>query len=73
VTMNDGDYMGHEAIIEKVLKYDPNADRMIIEKAYKYAQMAHNGQKRISGEPFIIHPVEVGNILTSIEMDTGIL
>lgn len=71
MTMNDGDYMGHEAIIEKVLKYDPNADRMIIEKAYKYAQMAHNGQKRISGEPFIIHPVEVGNILTSIEMDTA--
>ncbi|MEN6328537.1 MAG: RelA/SpoT family protein, partial [Syntrophomonas sp.] len=63
--------MGAETIIARVKKYDANANVALIEKAYQYAEKAHMGQKRISGEPYIIHPVEVALILTEIEMDTS--
>jgi len=63
--------MGPELIIERIKQYDPAANFELIEKAYYYAQKAHAGQKRISGEPYIVHPVEVALILTEIEMDTA--
>ncbi|MEN6460078.1 MAG: bifunctional (p)ppGpp synthetase/guanosine-3',5'-bis(diphosphate) 3'-pyrophosphohydrolase [Syntrophomonas sp.] len=63
--------MGAETIIARIKKYDANANVALIEKAYEYAETAHMGQKRISGEPYIIHPVEVALILTEIEMDTS--
>ena len=50
--------MGPELIIERIKQYDPFADVELIEKAFNLAQIAHSGQKRISGEPYI-HPVEV--------------
>ena len=58
-------------IIEKVKSYEPEADFEQIERAFHYALMAHAGQKRISGEPYIIHPVEVALIMTEIEADTA--
>jgi GTP pyrophosphokinase len=63
--------MGHERIIEELKKYDPDADIELIKKAYCFAQKAHSDQKRISGEPYIIHPLEVALILTGIEMDSA--
>ncbi|QGT99112.1 Guanosine-3',5'-bis(diphosphate) 3'-pyrophosphohydrolase [Candidatus Syntrophocurvum alkaliphilum] len=63
--------MGPDLITEQVKKYDPSADLDLIDRAYNYAKMAHLGQTRISGEPYIIHPVEVALILTEIEMDTA--
>jgi len=65
--------MGPEVnmIIDKVKSYDADADFALIEKAYGYAEIAHTGQKRNSGEPYIIHPVEVAMILADIEMDTA--
>lgn len=65
--------MGPEVnmIIDKVKAYDPEADFGLIEKAFNYAEIAHTGQKRNSGEPYIIHPVEVAMILADIEMDTA--
>lgn len=63
-------YVGPQKIIENIKKYDASADAELIEKAYNYAKDSHMGQKRISGEPYIIHPVEVALILTEIEMDT---
>ena len=65
--------MGPQAILDKVKQYDPNANFALITKAYSYAEAAHGGQKRISGEPYIIHPVEVAMILIDIEMDTASL
>lgn len=62
--------MGVQVVLDKVKQYDPNSNYNLIEKAYVYAEAAHRGQKRISGEPYIIHPVEVALILTEIEMDT---
>jgi GTP pyrophosphokinase len=54
-----------------VKTYDPDADFELIDRAFSYAQMAHSGQTRISGEPYIIHPVEVALILADIEMDSA--
>ena len=59
--------------MDRIKQYDPNANFDLITKAYSYAEAAHGGQKRISGEPYIIHPIEVAMILTDIEMDTASL
>lgn len=63
--------MGPQLILDRVREYDPQADFDLIAKAYYYAMSAHGDQKRISGEPYIIHPVEVALILTEIEMDSA--
>ena len=52
-----------------VKKYHPSDDVHLIEKAYKIAYKAHEGQKRKSGEPYIIHPVCVCIILAELELD----
>lgn len=44
-----------------------------VEKAYKFAKKLHDGQFRASGEPYIIHPVEVAKILAGLEVDTHTL
>ncbi len=62
--------MSCEALIKKVSEYDPDTDFALIEKAFRVAEQAHQEQKRISGEPYIIHPCAVALILADIEMDT---
>ena len=54
---------------ELITKYNPNANFDLVEKAYKLSKKAHEGQERVSGDPYIIHPVEVGIILAELEMD----
>lgn len=44
-------------------------DTALIEKAYNFAEKAHRGQNRESGEPYIVHPVEVAKILLGMDMD----
>ncbi|MCM1339949.1 MAG: bifunctional (p)ppGpp synthetase/guanosine-3',5'-bis(diphosphate) 3'-pyrophosphohydrolase [Muribaculaceae bacterium] len=44
-------------------------DIALVEKAYKFAKKLHDGQFRVSGEPYIIHPCEVAKILASLEVD----
>lgn len=44
-----------------------------VEKAYRFAKKLHDGQFRASGEPYIIHPVEVAKILAGLEVDTHTL
>ncbi len=44
-------------------------DTALIEKAYHFAEEAHRGQNRESGEPYIVHPVEVAKILLGMDMD----
>ena len=56
-------------MISMVKKYHPSDDVHLIEKAYKIAYKAHEGQKRKSGEPYIIHPVCVCIILAELELD----
>lgn len=65
--------MSINELIEKVKKYNPHADIAFLRKAYRYAEWAHFGQKRISGEDFFIHPVEVAKILADLQLDTKTL
>lgn len=60
-------------LVEKVKKYDPNANVELLEKAYAVSSTAHEGQQRNSGEPYIIHPVEVAIILADMELDVTAL
>ncbi|MDY3918081.1 MAG: bifunctional (p)ppGpp synthetase/guanosine-3',5'-bis(diphosphate) 3'-pyrophosphohydrolase [Candidatus Limivivens sp.] len=59
----------YEELIASVKKYHPSADITMIEKAYRIARDAHEGQLRKSGEPYIIHPLSVALILADLELD----
>ncbi|MGH1417624.1 MAG: RelA/SpoT family protein [Hyphomicrobiaceae bacterium] len=56
-------------LVERVLKYEPNADEALLNRAYVYAMKAHGHQTRASGDPYFSHPLEVAAILTELEMD----
>lgn len=58
-----------EDIIENAKRYNKTSDSEFIKKAYNFANEAHNGQARKSGEPYIVHPVEVAYIITTLELD----
>ena len=60
--------MDIEVLIEKVKEYDIN-NIDIIRKAYEYAKELHSGQIRQSGEPYIIHPLNVAHILAEMHAD----
>ncbi len=59
-----------QRIEERILKYNPTANLDIVKRAFNLASMAHDGQKRVSGEDYISHPGEVAYIITTLEMDT---
>ena len=59
----------YEELLACVRKYHPSADLSMIEKAYRIARNAHEGQFRKSGEPYIIHPLCVAIILADLELD----
>ncbi|MBP3233924.1 MAG: bifunctional (p)ppGpp synthetase/guanosine-3',5'-bis(diphosphate) 3'-pyrophosphohydrolase [Eubacterium sp.] len=59
----------YKVLIEKMKEYHPSDDFSMVEKAYHIADDAHQGQKRKSGEPYIIHPLCVAIILAELEMD----
>jgi guanosine-3',5'-bis(diphosphate) 3'-pyrophosphohydrolase len=56
-------------IIDRVLSYHPGAEISIIEKAYVFSAKAHAGQVRLSGEPYLMHPLEVAGILAQMRLD----
>jgi GTP pyrophosphokinase len=56
-------------LIAKIKTYNPQVDVSLIERAFEYAKKLHDGQLRLSGEPFIIHPLAVAQILADIEQD----
>ncbi|MBW1641872.1 MAG: bifunctional (p)ppGpp synthetase/guanosine-3',5'-bis(diphosphate) 3'-pyrophosphohydrolase, partial [Deltaproteobacteria bacterium] len=57
-------------IIDKVTEYNPNADVDIIDRAYIYSARVHDGQVRLSGEPYLLHPLEVAGVLADMNLDT---
>ena len=59
----------YQELIMHVQKYHPSDDISMIEKAYKIASEAHKNQTRKSGEPYMIHPLNVASILADLEMD----
>jgi GTP pyrophosphokinase len=56
-------------ILEKIADYCPDADVDVVERAYVYSARVHAGQVRLSGEPYLMHPLEVANILADMRLD----
>jgi guanosine-3',5'-bis(diphosphate) 3'-pyrophosphohydrolase len=58
-------------ILERLTSYNPNADIELLKKAYVFSAKVHSGQLRLSGEPYLIHPLEVAGILTQLKLDVA--
>lgn len=56
-------------IVDEILKYNPQEDLSMLEKAYVFSAQAHKGQTRLSGEPYLVHPLEVAYTLTKMNLD----
>ena len=52
---------------QAVRRYWPQVDETLLPRAYEVAARAHEGQRRLSGDPYIVHPLEVGGILSQVE------
>jgi GTP pyrophosphokinase len=61
--------IGIDEIIEKVRRYNPDAQVDLIRRAYEFSAQAHEGQLRRSGEPYLAHPLAVAEILTVLKLD----
>ena len=60
-------------ILERLTSYNPNADTDLLKKAYVFSAKVHLGQVRLSGEPYLNHPLEVAGILTQLKLDVASL
>jgi len=56
-------------LVEKVQSYYPAADVDLIRKAYDFSAEVHQGQKRLSGEPYLIHPLAVAAVIADLKLD----
>jgi GTP pyrophosphokinase len=68
----------YQELADRVQELRPQEDKSLIERAYRFAASRHEGQKRTSGEPYMIHPLSVTRILADMNMDmvglaTGLL
>src|SRR5215472_13585883 len=59
-----------QQLLAKVAENRPTDDLEIIRKAYEFSLKHHAGQKRASGEPYLIHPVEVALVLADMKLDS---
>ncbi len=65
-------------ILDRVTTYHPNPDLDLVKKAYVYSAKVHQGQIRKTGEPYLVHPLEVAGLLAELRLDeasivTGLL
>jgi guanosine-3',5'-bis(diphosphate) 3'-pyrophosphohydrolase len=65
-------------LIAKVQDYNPGADVTTLQRAYDFSAEVHRGQKRKSGEPYLVHPLEVASLIADLRLDvpsvaTGLL
>jgi guanosine-3',5'-bis(diphosphate) 3'-pyrophosphohydrolase len=58
-----------EDIYETVRRHHPSADLELLRKAYIFSAVEHKGQTRASGEPYLVHPLEVAAVLAEMRMD----
>jgi guanosine-3',5'-bis(diphosphate) 3'-pyrophosphohydrolase len=56
-------------ILDRINAYNPDADLDLVERAYIYSARIHQGQVRLSGEPYLSHPLEVAGLLTDLKLD----
>ena len=61
-----------EGIKARLIETNPDANTDMVEIAYRFAKSLHKGQKRKSGDPYIIHPVEVAYIAAQLSLDNGV-
>ncbi len=78
VTFIDRPLLRLNDILDRISGYHPDPDLDVIKKAYVYSAKVHQGQIRKSGEPYLIHPLEVAGILAEMRLDeasvvTGLL
>jgi GTP pyrophosphokinase len=60
-----------EDILERVQQYNPDADLDLLRKAYIFSAREHRDQVRSSGEPYLVHPLEVAYLLADLRLDTA--
>jgi GTP pyrophosphokinase len=58
-------------VYQTVRRNHPGADLDVLRKAYLFSAVEHRGQRRASGEPYLVHPLEVASILAEMRMDPG--
>lgn len=58
-----------DEIVRKVQAYRPGNDLALLRRAYEFSAAQHQEQKRVSGEPFVSHPLEVANVLADMKLD----
>jgi len=58
-----------EDLLEKVRAYNPDADLELLRRAYVFSAFEHKGQVRHSGEPYMVHPLEVADFLADLKLD----
>ena len=63
--------LNSEELIKKVQSYNKFLNPETLSKAYNFALKAHKNQKRHSGDPYLIHPVAVADILTELKLDSA--
>ncbi|MDR1439278.1 MAG: bifunctional (p)ppGpp synthetase/guanosine-3',5'-bis(diphosphate) 3'-pyrophosphohydrolase [Clostridiales bacterium] len=61
----------YKRLVSRIKKYNAGFDFALLDAAYNFARTAHEGQVRVSGEPYIIHPLHVAIILAELELDAG--
>ena len=62
-----------DGLIDKIEKYVPKADLDMVRIAYDFADAAHEGQTRKSGEPYITHPLAAAHLLAEMRIDPSIV
>src|SRR5918993_2766497 len=58
-----------EDLLDKVRSYSPDADLELLRRAYVFSALEHKGQVRHSGEPYLVHPLEVADFLADMKLD----
>jgi GTP pyrophosphokinase len=58
-------------VLERLVSYNPHTDTDLLKKAYVFSAKVHLGQVRLSGESYLIHPLEVAGILTQLKLDVA--
>ena len=61
--MNLSDLLG------KLREYNPTGDLATVQRAYEFSAEVHRGQKRKSGEPYLVHPLEVASLIADLRLD----
>ena len=68
--MLDNGVANVQELLTKVQGYNPNAEKVLIERAYRFAAKSHAGHKRASGKPYLSHPIGVSMILADLRLDS---